>query len=337
MSQVVCFGEAMVRLAPPHSERIEQARTFDVEVGGAELNTAVGLVRLGREVSWVSALPENPLGRLVANRVREAGVDASKIQFDEYGRCGLYFVEFGAAPRASAIQYDRKDSTLSHAKPGTNSFWGGKKAGTFDWAEIFDGSKWFHSSGITAAILDDREVLNEALQQAKTSKLGISFDLNYRSKLWPADEAGRALAPLLKSIDLLIASEGDAEQLFGIRGENFEEVAQKLVDRFDIRYVAAVRRDANLVLRDRFGGIGFRDGEVIETPRYEVEVIDRLGTGDAFASGIIDGLLHGDFERGLQTAAALGALKHTVPGDLPWIDKDEVDAVLAGQGLKIRR
>ena len=151
MSQVVCFGEAMVRLAPPHSQRIEQARTFDVEVGGAELNTAVGLVRLGREVSWVSALPENPLGRLVANRVREAGVDASKIQFDEHGRCGLYFVEFGAAPRASAIQYDRKDSTLSKAKPGTNSFWGGKKAGTFDWTEIFDGAKWFHSSGITMA------------------------------------------------------------------------------------------------------------------------------------------------------------------------------------------
>jgi 2-dehydro-3-deoxygluconokinase len=334
---IVCFGEAMVRLAPPHFARIEQCRTFDVEVGGAELNTAAGLVRLGREATWVSALPENSLGRLVANRVREAGVNTDHVAFTEDGRCGLYFLEFGASPRASSILYDRKGSSVSQVKPGTSSFWSGKKWGLFDWGAILEEATWFHVTGITAAVIEDREVLTEALAAARSAKVPVSVDLNYRSKLWPADEAGRVMTGVVKGAELLIAGEADAENLFGVKGENFAEVAKKLVDRFGVKHVAGTKRTTPLVWRNTFGAVGFADGELFETPTYEVEIVDRLGAGDAMASGIIHGLLDGDFLKGLQYGAAMGAIKHTIPGDLPWIDKAEVEATMTGEGLRIKR
>lgn len=334
---IVCFGEAMVRLAPPHFARIEQCRTFDVEVGGAELNTAAGLVRLGREATWVSALPENSLGRLVANRVREAGVNTNHVAFTEDARCGLYFLEFGASPRASSILYDRKGSSISQVKPGTSSFWSGKKWGLFDWGAIFEEATWFHVTGITAAVIEDREVLTEALAAARSAKVPVSVDLNYRSKLWPADEAGRVMAGVVKGAELLIAGEADAENLFGVKGDNFAEVAKKLADRFGVRHVAGTKRTTPLVWRNTFGAVGYANGELFETPTYEVEIVDRLGAGDAMASGIIHGLLDGDFPKGLQYGAAMGAIKHTIPGDLPWIDKEEVEATMTGQGLRIKR
>jgi 2-dehydro-3-deoxygluconokinase len=334
---IVCFGEGMVRLAPPHFQRIEQCRTFDVEVGGAELNTAAGLVRLGREVTWVSALPDNSLGRLVANRVREAGVNTDHVTFTDDHRCGLYFLEFGASPRASSILYDRKGASIAKAKPGTSSFWGGKKPGTFDWAKVFKDAEWFHVTGITAAVIEDREVVSEALHAARAAKVPVSVDLNYRSKLWPADEAGKVMAGVVKHAELLIAGEADAENLFGVTGENFAEVAKKLSDKFGVRHVAGTKRAMPLVWRNSFGAVGYADGELHETPSYEVEIVDRLGAGDAMASGIIHGLLDGDFAKGLQYGAAMGAIKHTIPGDLPWINVDEVEAVMTGQGLRIKR
>ena len=334
---IVAFGEAMVRFAPPHFARIEQARTFDVEVGGAELNTAAGLVRLGREAAWVSALPDNALGRLVVNRVREAGVNTDHVQLTPDGRCGLYFLEFGASPRASSILYDRKGASIAKAKPGTGGFWGGKKSGTFDWAGIFDGATWFHVTGITAAVIEEREVLNEALAAARAAKVPVSVDLNYRSKLWPADEAGRVMAGVVKGAELLVAGEADADNLFGIKGENFADVAKKLAAKFGVKHVAGTTRTTPLVWRNTFGAVGYANGELHETPTYEVEIVDRLGAGDATASGIIHGLLDGDFKKGLEYGAAMGAIKHTLPGDLPWITKEEVEATMSGQGLRIKR
>ncbi|MCU0704982.1 MAG: sugar kinase [Fimbriiglobus sp.] len=334
---IVCFGEAMVRLAPPHFARIEQCRGFDVEVGGAELNTAAGLVRLGREATWVSALPDTSLGRLVANRVREAGVGTDHLAFTTDGRCGLYFLEFGASPRASSILYDRKQSSISQVKPGSSSFWHGKKWGTFNWGEIFDGATWFHVTGITAAVIEDRDVLSEALSAARGAQVPVSVDLNYRSKLWSPDEAGRVMAGVVRGAELLIAGEADAENLFGVKGENFAEVAKQLADRFGVKHVAGTKRSTPLVWRNNFGAVGYANGELHETPTYEVEIVDRLGAGDAMASGIIHGLLDGDFLKGLQYGAAMGAIKHTIPGDLPWIDKAEVEATMTGQGLRIKR
>src|SRR6516225_3151590 len=134
---VVTFGEAMIRLAPPGFRRLEQAQSLDVQVGGAELNTAVGLARLGRNVAWVTRLTDNPLGRLIANRAREAGVDTRHVQFSKEDRVGLYFLEFGAAPLASSVLYDRKDAAIAHIQPGM-----------VNWPAVFAGARWFHVTGI---------------------------------------------------------------------------------------------------------------------------------------------------------------------------------------------
>jgi 2-dehydro-3-deoxygluconokinase len=323
---VVAFGEAMVRLAPPHFQHLEQARTLDVEVGGAELNAAAGLVRLGRSAEWVSRLPDNPLGRLVRNRVREAGVGDRHVKYAD-GRCGLYFLEFGAAPRPSGLVYDRKDSALSRIA-----------AGEFDWPAVFAGARWFHVTGITPALgPGPAAVTAEALAAAKAAGLTVSIDLNYRSALWTEAEAGRVMGELLTHCDVLIAGEADAEHLFGVTGGSFADVAQKLTDRFGLTAVAGVKRETPLVWRNRFGAVGYSGGKFYESPWYEVEIVDRLGAGDALASGLIHGMLDGDFEAGLAFGAAMGAVKHSVPGDLPWIDKAEVEAVMAGGGLRIKR
>jgi len=327
MPEVVTFGEAMVRLAPPDFQRIEQARSLNVEIGGAELNTAVGLVRLGRSAAWVSQLPDNSLGKLIANRTREAGVSDEFVRYSDDARCGLYFLEFGASPRASGILYDRKDSAMAGIGPDA-----------FDWPAIFLGAKWFHVTGITAALSDGAAtVVREGLAAARAAGLGTSIDLNYRSKLWTPAEAGRVMTGLLSFCDVLIATEPDAEQLFGITGSDFPDVAKKLIVRFGLKAIAGTKRETPLVWRNRFGAVGFANGEFYETPWYEVEIVDRLGAGDALASGLIHGLLDGDFNKGLEYGAAMGALKHTIPGDFPWIGKDEVEAVLAGHGLRIRR
>ncbi|OWK40847.1 sugar kinase [Fimbriiglobus ruber] len=324
---VITFGEAMIRLAPPHFQRLEQARSLDVEIGGAELNTAAGLARLGRSAAWVSRLPDNPLGKLVANRAREAGVSDEHVVYTDDSRCGLYFLEFGAAPRASGIVYDRRDSAAARVSPGV-----------FDWPAIFRGARWFHVTGITAALSPGAaDTVREALAAAHEAGLPTSIDLNYRSKLWSKEDAGRVMGDLLKYCRVLVASEGDADQLFGITGTDFADVARQFIDRFGVRAVVGVKRETPLVWRNRFGAVGYTEGRFVESPWYEVEIVDRLGAGDALASGLIHGLLDGDFEKGITYGAAMGALKHTIPGDIPWMTKEEIEAVLAGHGLRIRR
>jgi 2-dehydro-3-deoxygluconokinase len=317
----------MVRLAPPHFQRLEQARSLDIEIGGAELNTASGLHRLGRSTAWVSRLPDNPLGKLIANRVREVGVSDQFVQYVPDSRCGLYFLEFGAAPRASSILYDRKDSAIAQVHRGM-----------FDWSKIFAGAKWFHVSGITAALsIGSAEVVDEAMHAAKAGGLTVSVDLNYRSKLWPQERASHVMSLLLPMCDVLIASEADAEFLFDITGEDFTEVAEKLIERFGVKTVVGTRREASLVWRNRFGAVGYSAGQTYESEWYEVEIVDRLGAGDALAAGLIHGLLDGDLKKALNYGAAMGALKHTIPGDIPWITVEEVEAVLQGQSLRVKR
>jgi len=326
MAEIVTLGEALVRLTPPRFHRLETATSLEVEVGGAELNTAAGLVRLGHSTAWVSRVPDSPLGALVRSRVRAAGVDDRFVQTGA-GRAGLYFLEEAAAPRAASILYDRAGSSTALAAPGD-----------FDWPRIFDGANWFHVSGITAALsANAAAVVAEAMAAADTAGLTVSVDLNFRAKLWSAAEAGRVMSGLLSHCDVLFASESDAASLFDITGETYAAVAAKLCERFGLQAVATMRRDAVVLWHDRVRAIGYRAGQRYESKAYEVEVVDRLGTGDAFAAGVIDGLLHDDFEQGLETGAAMGALAHTIRGDLPLISKAEITAALAGDSLRIRR
>jgi 2-dehydro-3-deoxygluconokinase len=324
---VITFGEAMVRLSPPNFRRLEQARSLDVQVGGAELNTAVALARLGRTTAWVSRLTDNPLGRLIANHAREAGVATEHVVWTKDDRVGVYYLEFGAAPRASSVLYDRKGAAIANVKPDMVA-----------WAHVFAGAKWFHVTGITPALsASAAETTREALQAARAAKVSTSIDLNYRVKLWGPEEAGRCMSELMQYCDVLITTEEDTERVFGITGSDYEDVAAQVAQRFSLQVVAITLRENPLVWKNTWTAIAYRDGTVYRTRSYEVEIVDRLGAGDSFAAGLIHGLLDGDLQKGLDYGVAASALKHSIPGDFAWITRDEVEALLRGPGLRISR
>jgi 2-dehydro-3-deoxygluconokinase len=324
---VITFGEAMIRLSPPNFRRLEQARTLDVQVGGAELNTAVALARLGHSTAWVSRLTDNPLGRLIANQAREAGVSSEHVVWTPEDRVGLYFLEFGAAPRASSVLYDRKATAIAAIRPGM-----------VPWAKVFAGAKWFHVTGITPALSPSAaETTREAMQAAHAAGVQTSMDLNYRVKLWSPEEAGRCMSALMPFCDVLVTTEEDIERVFGIRGKDYEEAAARVADRFPLKVVAITLRENPLVWKNSWTAIAYQDRRILRTRAYEVEIVDRLGAGDSFAAGLIHGLLEGDLQKGLDYGVAASAIKHSIPGDFAWITRAEVEALLKGPGLRISR
>ncbi len=325
--EVVTFGEAMVRLAPPNFRRLEQANSLDVQVGGAELNTAVALARLGHSVGWVSRLTRNPLGRLVANKAREAGVGTDHVVWTDDDRVGVYFVEFGAAPRASSVVYDRKGSAIANIEPGM-----------IPWPTVFAGAKWFHVTGITPALSPSAaEATREALTAARAAGLKTSIDLNHRVKLWSNAEAGRWMSEFMRHTDVLVTTEEDTERVFGIKGTSYEDVAAQVAKRFPLQVVAITLRENPLVWKNTWTAIAYRDGKLYRTRSYEVEIVDRLGAGDSFAAGLIHGLLEDDLQKGVDYGVAASALKHSIPGDFCWVTREEVEMTVKGGGLRISR
>src|SRR5437870_6339351 len=227
MAEVITFGEAMIRLSPPNFRRLEQTHTLDVQVGGAELNTAVGVARLGHRSAWVSRLTDNPLGRLIANRAREAGVGTEHVVWTNDDRVGLYFLEFGAAPRASSVLYDRKGAAIANVRPGM-----------IPWPAVFAGARWFHVTGITPALGQGAaEATREALQAARAAGVTTSIDLNYRAKLWSQAEAGRWMTEFMQFCDVLITTEEDIERVFDMKGQDYEDVAAQVARRFPLQVV----------------------------------------------------------------------------------------------------
>jgi 2-dehydro-3-deoxygluconokinase len=324
---VVTFGEAMLRLSPPQFRRLEQTPSLDAQAGGAELNTAVGLARLGRLAAWISRLTNNPIGRFIANQAREAGVNTEQIVWTNEDRVGIYFLEFGAAPRASSVLYDRKGSAIANIRPGM-----------VPWAAVFQGARWFHVTGITPALSHGAaETTREALQTARAAKIMTSIDLNYRAKLWSQADAGRWMTEFMPLCDVLMTTEEDIERVFGITGANHEEVAVHVAKQFQLRVVAITLRENPLVWKNTWTAIAFQHGKLFRTRSFEVEIVDRLGAGDSFAAGLIHGLLDGDVQKGLDYGVAASALKHSIPGDFAWITRDEVEALLKGPGLRISR
>jgi 2-dehydro-3-deoxygluconokinase len=317
----------MVRLSPPGFRRLEQARSLEVMAGGAELNTAVGLARLGRRTTWVSRLTSNPLGRLLANHAREAGVGTEHIIWTADDRVGVYFLEFGAAPRASSVLYDRKGSAIANVAPGM-----------IPWPTVFEGVRWFHVTGITPALsASAAETTREALQAARAGKVATSIDLNYRAKLWSQAEAGRWMTEFMPYCDVLITTEEDVARVFGITGKDYEDVAAQVAQRFPLKVVAITLRENPLVWKNTWTAIAYQEGKIYRTRSYEVEIVDRLGAGDSFAAGLIHGLLDGDLQKALDYGVAASALKHSIPGDFAWITREEVEALLQGPGLRISR
>lgn len=325
--EVVTFGEAMVRLSPPNFRRLEQTNSLDVMVGGAELNTAVALSRLGHPTAWVSRLTRNPLGRLIGNKAREAGVCTDHVVWTDEDRVGVYFVEFGAAPRASGVVYDRKGAAIANIQPGM-----------VNWKAVFTGTKWFHVTGITPALsATAAETTRESLQAARAAGVQTSIDLNYRVKLWSQAEAGRWMSDFMQYCDVLITTEEDVERVFGIKGKDYEDVAAQLAKRFPLKIVAITLRENPLVWRNSWTAMAYRDGKVFKTKTYEVEIVDRLGAGDSFAAGFIHGMLEGDLQKAVDFGVAASAIKHSIPGDFAWITREEVEGLLKGGGMRIAR
>lgn len=340
MIDLVTLGEAMLRLTPPSFQRLEQAHSLDMFVGGAELNVAVAASRLGLATRWVSRLTDSALGRLISSRAREQGVDVSCVQWTPDDRVGVYFAELGAAPRASSVLYDRVGSAISQVQPGT-----------IDWGKVFEGARWFHVSGITPALsASAARVTAEALEAAKAAGVMVSYDLNYRSKLWSASEARRVQEPLMRLVDVLITTEEDARVVLGAEGghstagygavdaASYGPVALGLQDRFRFAAVAITLRENPRVWLNTWSAILVADGHTFDGPRFEVEVVDRIGAGDAFSAGLIFGrLTMGDWESALRYGTALSALKHTTPGDFSVNSREDVEQLLAGGRLRVAR
>ena len=324
---LVTFGEVMVRLSPPPFRRLEQATTLDIQIGGSELNTAITAQRLGLPTAFVTRLPINPLGRMVANKAREHGVDTSHCIWSDGDRVGLYFMEFGASPRASNVLYDRAHSAISTVAPNE-----------LHWPSILDGARCFHTTGITAALSEGvRRAVKAAITEAKEKGLLVSFDLNYRKKLWSQEEARSFLTPLMDDIDLLFTTEEDVSRVFGIEGGDYPALAADLAGRFNLKSVAITLRENLSVWRNHWTGIAHDGKRLFTGPTYELELVDRVGGGDAFTGGFLYGYLAGDMQRALDYAIAASALEQTNPGDLNWATREEVERLLAGGGKRIDR
>jgi 2-dehydro-3-deoxygluconokinase len=344
MPDVITFGEAMVRLSPPHFQRLKQAATLDIQIGGGELNVVVGVARLGLTSAWISRLPKNSLGRLTENRARQAGVDTSHLLWasDAEARMGLYFVEFGAAPRASSVLYDRRNSAISAIQPGQ-----------VNWPKVMEGARWFHTSGITPALSDSAAAVTlEALKAARQAGLTVSYDLNYRGKLWSPEKAQAVQEPLMEHVDVLITTEEDTRVVFGIRGEgkteekgftrvsaeSYKEVARRLQEKFHFQAVAITLRENPLVWRNTWTAIAYAGGKFYGDVKYELEIVDRLGGGDSFSAGFIYGRLTTDsYDAAVRYGNAFSALKHSMPSDFNWATLSEVESLLQGASLRVAR
>ena len=325
---MVSFGETMIRLSASEQKRLEQTDKMDVNVGGSESNVAVAMNRLGLDTAFVSRLTKNPLGRMVANKIREHGVDISQITWTEEDRVGKYYLEFGANPRPSSVVYDRANSAISNVDPGQ-----------INWDAALGGARLFHTSGITPALSKSAEhVTEEAMQSAKNNGLKVSVDLNYRSKLWSQEEAKRCMTKLMDYTDILVTTEEDTERVFNIVGNSYEEVAEKLAREFDLEVVAITLRENVSMWRNNWTAIAYKDGEIFDDMTYELELVDRVGGGDSFTAGFLYGYLTGDAQKGVEYGNATSAIKQTNPGDMNWCTYEEVKSLAEGGGrVRINR
>jgi 2-dehydro-3-deoxygluconokinase len=309
----------MLRLSPPGYQRIAQAGRFEIAIAGTESNTAAVLAQLGVQTVWLSRLPDNPLGHLVAQRLRALGVDVQHVSWDSDSRLGLYFVEPGVTPRPTRVYYDRKGSAMSRWRPGE-----------WDWYDLLRGASLLHATGITPALSEGcREATREALQVAREMSISVSFDLNYRSLLWSPDEARRVIESLLPLVDLLIVTPADARTILAIEGED-TDIAVHIQQRYRVPVVATPLRDQQSATVGRRYSVVATAEHVWRSEGCPFEVIDPIGSGDAYDAGLLYGYLQGDIELAMRCADTLSALKHTVPGDVLFTSPEDLQQLLQG-------
>ena len=335
--KVVTFGEIMLRLSTPGFSRFVQTNLFDVNYGGGEANVAVSLANYGFDSYFISKLPKHEIGQAAVNSLRKYGVREDYIVRGG-DRVGIYFLETGASQRASKVIYDRSGSAVTTLK-----------VDELDWNEVFKDAKWFHWTGITPALgKDAQQTLKAACDAAKKLEVTISADLNYRAKLWTTKEAQAVMIPLMDYVDVCIANEEDAEKSLGfkaastnVEGAELDEkgyfnLAKDLKKKFNFKTVAITLRESYSASRNGWSALLHDDKDCKEPYRsriYDVQIIDRVGGGDSFASGLIYGLLKlEDTKQALEFATAASCLKQTIPGDFNLVSIDEVQKLAKGSG-----
>jgi 2-dehydro-3-deoxygluconokinase len=330
--KVVTLGEIMLRLSTPGFERFVQADSFDVTYGGGEANVAVAVSNYGLNGVFVTKVPENAIGQAAINHIRRYGVDT---QFIARGgkRLGIYFLETGASMRASQVIYDRAGASIADVDPSE-----------FDWDKIFDGADWFHTTGITPALSDKAAALTEAaLKAAKAKGVTTSIDLNYRKKLWSKEKAREVMTRLCQYVDVCIGNEEDADTTLGFKAkdtdvtkgelnlEGFKDVFKQMKDKFGFKYIASSLRESHSASDNGWSALVYDGNEFYHTRQYEVRIVDRVGSGDSFASGFIYGLVTGmSLRDSAEFGVAASALKHTIPGDLNHATLEEVKGLMKG-------
>lgn len=312
------LGEMLLRLSVPAGERLEAAAQLDLRAAGAEANLACALARLGRRSRWMGALPANPLGRLAATHLRAAGVDVGGIAWDatSAARMGTYYVEFAVPPRGIQVVYDRAHSSAARLGPDD-----------VNWEALLD-TRLLHLTGITPALSPNcRALIAEAVRRAHAAGVPLSFDINYRAKLWTTAEARAALEPLVQGADLLFCSQADAGRIFDCTGEP-AVVAQGLLDLTGAKHV---------IMSSGEQGARLWDGQQwLHRPARPTTIIDRLGAGDALAAGVIHGWLNNDLALGLRYGVTLAALILSQHGDAVVTTRAEVEALLEAEGTLVR-
>jgi 2-dehydro-3-deoxygluconokinase len=323
--RVVTFGEATVRLTVPRKERLERATSLDVSAGGPELNTSVALASFGVPATWVSALPDSSLGRLILREARSYGVDTSAVSLApaSTARTGLTFVEEGPDPRPSSVQYDVAATAFSGVKPGT-----------FDWERVLEGASAFHVSGITLGLsAGARSEAMEAVRVANQLGVLVSFDLLYRAESWSEADARQAFVRLIHDVDVLFTSRGGLRTFFGIEG-SYESVLRQAIEKIGVAAVTVNRKRAKGSRRMNLTSMAMgKTGALAVSEGREIEVVDRLGAGDAFAAGFLAGYLENPLAltRAVSLGAAASALKHTIPGEFLCVSREEIEALAQGQ------
>jgi 2-dehydro-3-deoxygluconokinase len=330
--KVVTLGEIMLRLSTPDFKRFVQADTFDVTYGGGEANVAAALCNYGLSGTFVTKVPNNAIGQSAINHLRRYGVDTQYIVRGG-DRLGIYFLETGASMRASQVIYDRAGASIADVD-----------VKEFDFDKILDGTAWFHTTGITPALSDKAAALaEEALKAAKAKGITTSIDLNYRKKLWTKEKAREVMTKLCQYVDVCIGNEEDADTTLGFKAkdtdvtkgelnlEGFKDVFRQMKEKFNFKYIASSLRESHSASDNSWSALVYDGKDFYHTKKYEVRIVDRVGSGDSFASGFIYGLVTGmSMPDAAEFGVAASALKHTIPGDLNHATLNEVKELMKG-------
>ena len=332
--KVVTLGEIMLRLSTPDYKRFVQADTFDVTYGGGEANVAAAICNYGENGTFVTKVPNNPIGQSAINHLRRYGVDTQYIARGG-DRLGIYFLETGASMRASQVVYDRAGASIADVD-----------ISEFDFDKILEGADWFHTTGITPALSDKAAALTmAALKAAKAKGITTSIDLNYRKKLWSKEKAQKVMSELCQFVDVCIGNEEDAETCLGFKAahsditkgelnlDGYKDVFNQMQAKFNFKFIASSLRESYSASDNGWSALVYDGKAFHHTKKYSVRIIDRVGSGDSFDSGLIYGLVTGmSTVDAAEFGVAASALKHTIPGDLNHATLSDVKELMKGDG-----